>query len=169
MVMNASQIHLALTHVPVVLSLVGLVVLVVSLLRKNDTLTKTAYYVFLFAGLFAIPVFFTGEGAEEVVEDIQGISEPVIEKHEGLASIALAALLAGGAFSLAGLLFYKKASFSRIIKPVLLVVALAAAGFMVQTAHLGGQIRHTEIRPGFSGQMESGSQQEVSQDANDDD
>jgi uncharacterized membrane protein len=174
MVMNASQIHLVLTHVPVVLSFVGLVVLVVSLLAKNDTLTKTAYYIFFFTGLFAIPVYYSGEGAEEIVEKLPGVSENIIEKHETLAGVALAVLVAGFAVSLGGLLFYKKTFVSKVIKPVMLLVAVAAAGIMVQTAHMGGQIRHSEIRPGFSQQAENLSKgekpaQEVNQRANDDD
>jgi uncharacterized membrane protein len=156
--MNASQIHLALTHVPVILSLVGLVILIVSMLRKSDVLTKTSYYIFLFAGLFALPVFFTGESTEEIVEKIPGVSESIIEEHEGLAKIAMAILIAGIALSLAGLLFYKKVFFSRVIKVVVLVMSLASAGVLAQTAHLGGQIRHSEIRSGFSAQVESVSQ-----------
>ena len=47
--MNAAQIHLALTHVLVMLFLAGLAALVISLLKKSDVLTKTAYYIFVFA------------------------------------------------------------------------------------------------------------------------
>ena len=148
--MNATQIHLALTHVPVILSMVGLVVLLVSIFRKNNLLTKTAYYLFLFAGLFILPVFFTGEGTEEIVEKLPGVSESLIEEHEDLAKIALALVITGFALSLVGLLFSNKPVFSKVIKLTLLVVALVAAGVLAQTAHLGGQIRHSEIRSGFS-------------------
>lgn len=68
--MNESQIHLSLTHLPVILSFIGLIVLAVALIIKNDTVIKTAFYLLLFAGLLAIPVFFTGEGAEETVEKL---------------------------------------------------------------------------------------------------
>ena len=68
--MNASQIHLALTHVPVILSFVGLVILVISFFKKNETTTRIAFYILLAAGLFAIPVYATGEGTEEVVEKL---------------------------------------------------------------------------------------------------
>ena len=54
--MNSTQIHLALTHVPVILSLIGLIILVVGLLKKNSILTKTALYIFLAAGVFVVPV-----------------------------------------------------------------------------------------------------------------
>lgn len=148
--MNSSQVHLALTHMPVILSLVGLVVLAVAMLKRNDTLTKTAFYLLLFAGLSAIPVFLTGEGAEEAVEHLPGVSETVIEEHEDLAKMAFAVVSAAALLSLAGLLLYGKAGIRRWIRPLIFLLALVTVGIMIVTAHLGGQVRHTEIRPGFS-------------------
>lgn len=49
--MNSAQMHLALTHVPVILSIAGLIMLTVALLLKNATLTKTSYSVILVAGI----------------------------------------------------------------------------------------------------------------------
>jgi uncharacterized membrane protein len=144
--MNSSQIHLALTHVPVILSLVGLTILIIALVRKNDTLTKTSFYILLTAGLFALPVYFTGEGAEEVVEDLPGVSEGIIGKHEQFANISLTIILICGALSLAALFLYKSFSVARVMKYVVLLFAFASAATMARTAHLGGQIRHTEIQ-----------------------
>ena len=42
--------HLALTHVPVILSLAGLIMLAIAFLVKNPTLTKTSYILILIAG-----------------------------------------------------------------------------------------------------------------------
>jgi biotin transporter BioY len=144
--MNSSQIHLALTHIPVVLSFVGLVMLIVALLKRNDLLTKTSFYIFLMAGLFALPVYFTGEDTEEIVEHLPGISESIISRHEQFATISLTMTLLCAAISLAGLVFYKYPNVARLIRYTLFAFAFGSAGAMAQTAHLGGQIRHTEIR-----------------------
>lgn len=154
--MNSSQIHLALSHVPVVLSLVGLVVLVVALVKSNDTLAKTSFYLLLFGGIFAVPVFFTGEGAEETIESLPGVSEAVIEKHEGLAKVAFGFVCAAAIASLLGILLYRHTAMRRLIKPLVLLLALATAGIMSVTAHLGGQVRHTEIRSGQNTQVQNG-------------
>lgn len=146
--MNASQIHLALTHVPVILSLIGLTILIIALIRKNETLTKTSFYIFLAAGLFALPVYFTGEGAEEIVEDLPGVSEGIISRHEQFASISLTIILICAVAALATLVLYK--SFVRIMKYAVLLFAFGAAITLAQTAHLGGQIRHTEIQSAFA-------------------
>lgn len=144
--MNTSQIHLALTHVPVILSIIGLVILIVSLIRKNDTLTKTSFYIYLAAGMFALPVYFTGEGAEEVVEDFTGVSEGIIGQHEQFATISLTIILICAAVSLAALFLYKSFKAARIMKYAVLLFAFGSAVTMARTAHLGGQIRHTEIQ-----------------------
>lgn len=144
--MNSSQIHLALTHVPVILSLIGLTILIIALIRKNDTLSKTSFFIFLAAGLIALPVYFTGEGAEEIVEDLPGVSEGIIGRHEQFANISFTIILICAAMSLAAILFYKYLATAKVLKYVVLLFAFASAITMAQTAHLGGQIRHTEIQ-----------------------
>ncbi|MHA4847695.1 DUF2231 domain-containing protein [Flavitalea antarctica] len=166
--MNSSQIHLALTHIPVILSLVGFMVLVVALLKRNDILIKTAFYLLLFAGVFAVPVFFSGEGAEETIESLPGMSESVIEKHEEVAKVAFGVVSATAIVSLMGLLLYRQLGIRRLIKPFLLILSLATASIMSVVAHLGGQIRHTEIRSGSNTQMENASNSNLPDKGSDD-
>lgn len=144
--MNSVQMHLMLTHVPVILSLVGLVMIVVALLIKNTTLTKTSYVIIIIAGFAVLPVFFTGEGAEEAVERIPGVSEAIIEKHEGVAKLAMASIVVAGVVALAALFSFRWFIVARILKVGVLMLAIISSGLMAQTAHLGGQIRHAEIR-----------------------
>jgi uncharacterized membrane protein len=148
--MNSVQVHLALTHVPVVLSLIGLLMLIVAFFVKNSTLTKTSYVLLLVAGVAAIPVFFTGEGTEEAIEKLPGVSEAVIEKHEGVARLAMISVAAAGLVALAALFSPRWQAAARVFKVVVLLLAVASGGLMAQTAHLGGQIRHTEIRKGVA-------------------
>lgn len=146
--MNSAQIHLALTHVPVILSLTGLVILVIALLRKNSTLTKTAYVILLTAGLAAIPVYLTGESTEEIVEKMPGVSEAIIERHEEVAKLAIISIAAAGLMALAGLFLFRWRVAGRIVQVIVLLLAITSGGLLAQTAHVGGQIRHTEIRSG---------------------
>lgn len=153
--MNSAQVHLALTHVPVLLSILGLTMLMVALLKKNSTLTKTSYVIILIAGVAALPVFFTGEGAEEAVEHAPGVSENAIERHENVARLAMISIAVSGVLALAALLSFGWGFLARVLKPLVLVLTLASGGLMAQTAHLGGQIRHTEIRNGAAVQNEA--------------
>lgn len=142
--------HLALTHVPVILSLVGLIMLLVAFFTRNTTLTKTSYILILFAGVAALPVFFSGEGTEEAIENLPGVSDAVIEKHEEVAKLAMISIAAAGLLALVALFSFRWQVASSVFKIVLLVLAITSGGLMAQTAHLGGQIRHTEIRNGIA-------------------
>jgi len=149
--MNSVQLHLAFTHVPVILSLAGLAMLVIALLKKDPMLTKTAYVFIMLAGIAALPVFFSGEGTEEGVENLPGVSEAIIEQHEEVAKLAMISIAAAGILSLTALFPFKRLWIARFLQTVVLILAITSGGLMAQTAHLGGQIRHTEIRSGVSG------------------
>ena len=91
----------------------------------------------------------TGEGAEEVVENINGVSENFIESHEEAAeTFAILSYILGG-ISLLGLwASFKQKSFSSIISIATLIFAFVVLFFAKQTGTTGGEIRHTEIRSG---------------------
>ena len=165
--MSGVQLHLALTHVPVILALLAFVMLTVNFMLKNDTLTKTAYVLLVAAGIAAIPVFLTGEGAEEAVENLPGVSESIIESHEDLAKLSMVAISIAGAAALAGLLAFKSAFANRFLKVAVFVLSMIAGGLMAQTAHLGGQIRHTEIRDAAA--MQNGNNEQGSGEQEEDD
>lgn len=144
--MSSVQIHLALTHVPVVLCLAGLVILIAGFISKTPAYTKAAYFLIVAAGVMAIPVFFTGEGTEEAVEHLPGVSEPLIGQHEAVARFAMIGITVAATAALLGLILFHRLKAAAIMKTITLFLVLVSTGLMVQTAHLGGQIRHTEIR-----------------------
>lgn len=146
--MNAAQIHLALNHAPLFLSLIGGMILIWGMIKKNDSVKSLSLYLLVAAAIFTAPVFLTGEGTEELVEHLPGINEPAIEKHEGMAKIALIVIIITGAVALVGLFFKKNAGISRFVFIGALLLSLASFGAMAQTAHLGGLIRHSEIQNG---------------------
>lgn len=147
--------HLALTHVPVLLSLVGLIMLFISFLLKNAVLVKTSYILLFLAGLIALPVYFSGEGAEEAVEKLPGASEAIIERHEEVAKWSMISIAVAGLLALFAYFMSKQLMVARLLKGTVLAFALLSGGLMMLTAHLGGQIRHSEIRGPLSVQTES--------------
>jgi uncharacterized membrane protein len=148
--MNSVQLHLALTHVPVILSLAGLTMLIVAFFIKRPPLTKTSYILLLVAGIAALPVYLTGEGTEEAIENLPGVSAAVIERHEEVAKLAMISIVAAGLSALAALFTFRWQTAARVFNSVVLLLAITSGGLMFQTAHLGGQIRHTEIRNGVA-------------------
>jgi len=143
--MNQSQIHLALTHLPVILTLTGSVILAISLFTRNMTVTKVSLYILVAASLFALPVFFSGEGAEETVEHLPGVSGSLIEEHETFANISMYVIIGTGLLALAGLFKLAGKPLVQTLRYFVLLAAIFSSGLISWTAHLGGQIRHTEI------------------------
>jgi len=152
--MNASQIHLALNHVPLFFSVAGGLILLLGFIRRADQLKTLSLYFMIIAALFTIPVYLTGKGTEEIVEQLPGISESLIERHEEMARIGLIVVFIAGIAALGTLMIKKKP----LLRPSLILCAflsLASFGVLAQTAHLGGQIRHFEIRHGFLSSTEN--------------
>ncbi|MBN8685591.1 MAG: hypothetical protein J0M10_01180 [Chitinophagales bacterium] len=144
--MNAAQIHLALNHAPLFLSVIGGGILLLGMFRKNDSYVSLSLYFLIAAALFTVPVFQTGEGTEELVEKAAGVNENAIEAHENMAKTALVVIMITGALALAAVLFRKSVSIRRLLLPATLLLSLASFVTMAQTAHLGGLIRHTELQ-----------------------
>jgi uncharacterized membrane protein len=144
--MNAAQIHLALNHAPLFLALTGGIILLYSLFTKQEATRRIALYLLVAGALLTLPVYFTGEGTEELVEELPGVSEGIIEQHEDMAKISLVIILITGVAALVSLFVQRNKSIGRAVIIVTAVLSLASFGVMAQTAHLGGQIRHSEIR-----------------------
>ena len=145
--MNAAHFHLVVNHVPVVGTLIGLLLLAVGLWRRWTPVVRTGLGVFVFSALLAIPAFFSGEKAERIVEDADGVSERYIHAHEEAAETAFGAVEVIGAASLAALILFRQTPvFPAWSLTVLLILGVAAGGLLARAADLGGQIRHTEIR-----------------------
>jgi hypothetical protein len=144
--MNSAQMHLALTHVPVLLSITGLIMLLFSFIINSRTLTKTSYVIIAIAGIAAIPVYLTGEETEEAIENLPGVSEKIISEHQEVAMWAMISVAIAGAIALFAFFSFKWPAVARVSKIFVLIATLATGGLMVQTAQLGGQIRHSEIR-----------------------
>jgi uncharacterized membrane protein len=145
--MDATHLHLVLSHFPIIGTIIGIGILAYGQIFKNIEIQKVALTTFILMAILTIPVFVTGEEAEETVEHIAGISEQLIENHEELAEKAIWLMGLLGVLSLIS--FYaiiKKLSFAKTTTLITLVVSLATFGLFAQVGNLGGQIRHSEIR-----------------------
>lgn len=145
--MNGANLHLILNHLPVIGEPFCVLLLVAGIVKKSAEIKKLSLLGFVVVALTAIPVYLTGEPAEEVVEHLPGVVQSLIESHEEAALFALIAAEALGAAALAGLLLFRGARTPPAwFVGLILIVALTVSGIFAWTATLGGQVRHTEIR-----------------------
>ncbi len=147
--MTATHFHLILNHIPVLGTAFGLGLLAFGLWRKSDDLKKAALGVFVIVAITTIPVYLTGEPAEDGVALLPGVSKAYMERHEEAAGFSFAGGTVLGVVSLAALLFFRRGRLLPIwVGSSLLAASLIVSGLMAWTANLGGQIRHSEIHTG---------------------
>jgi uncharacterized membrane protein len=145
--MNDAHLHLVVNHFPIIGTILGLGILITGIILKNNTLKSTAYALFVVAAIFAAFSMGTGEGAEELVEDMPSIGKEIIHEHEETAEKLAIVLYALGVISLIGLFMnYKKKPKAKFVSYIAAVVAIIGVFFAQRTGTTGGEIRHTEIR-----------------------
>ena len=144
--MNSAHLHLIITHLPIFGSVLGMLVLGYGLWTRSNQTKNAAYLLFIISAIGAGIAYSTGEGAEETVENVPGVSENIIGQHEDFAMYALISLIALGVISLISLLVtYKKRNIAKQTSIITLFVSLISFALVARTGYLGGQIRHTEI------------------------
>ena len=158
--MNAAQIHLALNHAPLLLSIIGGSILILGMIRKNESFKNLSLYLLVTAAVLTIPVYLTGEGTEELIENLPGVNESAIERHEDMAKISLIIIIITGVIALLGIFLRKNTGLAKIVFSGALLLSLASFGTMAQTAHLGGLIRHSEIQNGGAANAEGNENEE---------
>ena len=113
--------------------------------------------ILVFSALTAIPVYLSGEPAEDIVEGLPGVEHSFIEDHEDAALWALILMELAGVLALAGLFNSRKLAHPHNgLLIALIVVALVAFGAVARTAKLGGMVHHPEARGAFTGTGHSG-------------
>lgn len=148
--MNAVHLHLLLTHAPVLGAIFATVLLAAGVARRSDELKKVALWALVVFAVVAIPLYLTGEAAEEAVEHLPGVSEAAIKTHEDAAKVAFGVILSLGAIALGSLAFLRTLSVPQWFAVSVFVLAVATSGLLVWVANLGGKVRHTEIDAGAS-------------------
>ena len=165
--MNDAHLHMVFNHFPIIGLFFGIGILAFGIVKKQTILVNTAYVMFIFCMLMAKATMMTGEGAEEIVEEL-GISHDIIHEHEELAETFMKVLYGLGLVSIFGLVAnFKKHAKASIVSYVVLVLAIGAVVLSKPVGTSGGEIRHTEIRENTvnsASEIQNESQQEEGDD-----
>ena len=144
------HLHLLLNHLPIIITALGLVLVGLAAWRRDDSIARVAFAFFVGGAISALPTYLTGEASEDAVINLPGVTEALIDGHKEIAFIAAIVVGALGAFALWALWRHRRpAQLPHTIVRLALAGALVSSGLMAYTGLLGGQIRHTEVRPGF--------------------
>ena len=162
--MNLAHLHLLLNHFPIIGTAIGLGLFLVSLAGKNEDLKRASLIIFAAMALLAIPTFFSGVGAQGAIKGEPGVSEALIDRHEGAAMLALLFMEITGAVALAELWRRRRSTSpggGNWTSSAVLFFSLMTVLLMARVGTTGGEIRHAEIRSGqeaaTTGQIAEGS------------
>jgi len=145
--MNEAHLHMVVNHFPIIGTILGLGILMAGMILKNNSVKNTAYFLFIFSAVFAAFSMGTGEGAEELVEDMPSVGKQIIHKHEEMAENFAVVMYVLGFCSLLGIYFdYKNHVKAKLVAAITLIIAIVAVVFASFVGTSGGEIRHTEIR-----------------------
>ena len=145
--MNDAHLHLLVNHFPIIGTIFGLGILIAGIVFKNNAVKNTAFVVLIVSAVFGFASMSTGEGAEELVEDMPDIGKKIIHNHEELAEKFILVLYVTGAFALLSLIAtVKKHSKAKLFTWITLLLTIVTAVLVKDVGTSGGEIRHTEIR-----------------------
>jgi len=148
--MNPTHIHLLLNHFPIIGTLIGSIILLYSIIKKQNAGKNIGAFIIVVMAIIAIPVLLTGEPAEESIEHLSGISKALIHDHEEASEKAFWLMEITGIFSLIALFLYKIKS-ALAPKAFLIAFVFSAVTFfaIAWAGNLGGKIRHPETSNTF--------------------
>ena len=148
--MNAPHLHLLVNHAPVFASVFAALFLVWALIRRTAEVKRLALASVVLVALATLPAYFTGEPAEEVMEHEQGIEQERVEEHEEAGQWGLIGASIAGVVALGALLAFRRREPSTVALVLVLLLDLWVVAIFTRVATLGGQIRHPEIRSGWT-------------------
>jgi hypothetical protein len=135
--------------VPVIGLVFSTLLLLYGLVRKSTEVARASFMIYVLVALATVAVFFSGQGAEEVVENLPDVSKSLIGIHEDAALVTLTAILILGVAALAALLFVRSKPITQKLAILVLVLSILAGISAAYTSNLGARIHHQELRPGF--------------------
>jgi hypothetical protein len=146
--LSPAHLHLILNHIPILGTMVfAPLILAWGLVRRSRDIVQAGLLLTVLLAVTTVPVYLTGEPAEEEIENQPWFSETLTETHEERAEAALVAVLITGAGAALALWRARKGKpLGAILPGAVLAGLLVSAGFFAAAALVGGQIRHDEIQ-----------------------
>jgi len=144
---NELQLHLWVNHVPIIGTIIGVLVVLLGAILKQDAVRKTGLVIYIVTGLAVFPANFTGEGAEDIVEDnVSWVSHDQIHEHEELAETAMTITVIGLALALLSLFQWPRTvGIQRLVSAAFLIVGIAGTITIGLAGHEGGKIMRPHL------------------------
>jgi uncharacterized membrane protein len=146
---DLAHIHLLINHFPTIGTILGLGLLLLAFIRKNEHLKKVSFEVLFLIALVTMPVFVSGYAAAEALKGQAGVSAKAIVAHTDAALGSFIMMEITGFF--AWLALWRMRRIGRLttgLTYTVLVLSVLTVAAVSLAANLGGDIRHPEIEGG---------------------
>ena len=148
--LNPPHLHLLVNHAPVFASVFAALLLAWALIRRTAEVKRLALAGVVVVGLATLPAYFTGEPAEHAIGREQGVERERIHEHEEAGEWALIGASIAGVIALGCLVAFRKRAVPTAAMVIVLLADLWVVAIFTRVATLGGEIRHPEIRQGWT-------------------
>jgi hypothetical protein len=151
--MNAAGFHLAIVHMPLMAATGGFTLLLCARLWHDERPFRLALLLLVAGALAAAGAYYSGPPAHQVLVDghfTTADTLDLVETHALWGRISFVSMGILGALALQSFLqHYQGEATAAWQRWALLAGSLVMILMMAWTAHLGGWVRHAEIRPGY--------------------
>ena len=148
---NLAHLHLLLNHVPTVGSVVALGLLLLALIRRNESLRLAGLEVLFVIAVLTLPVYMSGVAAHQKLRNQPDVSDTAMRVHQDAALAGFAVTeFAGFVAWIALWQSRRRGRAARGLVPAATLLSIVALVLMARAANLGGELRHPEIRTGVS-------------------
>jgi uncharacterized membrane protein len=146
--LSGAHLHLLVNHAPIFGTMFAFGLFIASYFTSADVLRKTGLVVVILSAIAGAVADLSGDAAKDAIRGFPGVKRELIRAHEAMGDKAY---ILGGILGVLALIALIKWRRRPLPAGVALAAVLATAfvgGAFAYTALLGGQIRHTEVRPG---------------------
>ena len=142
---NVAHLHLLLNHVPTVGAVVGLGLLLLAFVRRDEPLKRAGLEVLFVIAVLTLPVYMSGVGAQQKLGDQPELSN-AIRVHQDAALAGFTVTEFAGFVAWIALWQSRRRGRAAGLVPAATLLSVVALLLMARAANLGGDIRHPEIR-----------------------
>ena len=143
---NAAKLHLMINTLPPVVSCLAAAVLGMGILWRSNDLRRFGLVLMVSVPLLIVPVFFTGRASIVTIGNMPGVPLGLIGEHQESVAWTWTICTLSACAALAALITYRRRQVPARAMAMVLALSLVTDGFLLRTAHLGGRIRHPEVR-----------------------
>ena len=146
---DLAHVHLLINHFPTIGTILGLGLLLLSFIRRNDHLKKVSLEVLFLIALATMPVYISGQAAAEALKGQSGVSAAAIVAHNDAALASFIMMEITGFFAWLVLWRMRRIGWpTKGLTYTVLVLAVMTVAAVARAANIGGDIRHPEISGG---------------------